>query len=600
MRLISYVKARYEDGSFTGVSRFDYELRRVFPEMLSVTKLPDDLSPQRDLVITDNHLSVNVPEDVKTIVVHHGCARTHYERDPQWRTPETQEIVEKQRLMLSLRNRVFVAPSLWVAEQFDEQNFGRSLYIPHHVDTFGPARAKQRPSGRPVVIGDWRNYNKGDGVVGKVAGKLKNLEFRKLNFPPDQEAREKFYLDADLYLCLSLSEGAPYAVADAEACSLRIVTTDVGFVRELKGATVIPWGKRDDPDVVVYHIKKALEKARTAPSFFERGFGEWASAWRNLVDSVWVYGKAPQQNQAPLLPAEPRAGKVEAKSVAVSLAGGIGNSIFNLPLLKALKTLGKEVVAYVGTDSPTEELWRNCIYIDKVVTEIGKLPKVDQRISGPWCAEGFKPDIRVKWEDPKIHNKSEWDLILGLASKFGWTGGRPDVSDWFRGLDAGAIKKDVDVMIVPGCKPEKLWERKRYPYIVQVAKQLFDIGLRVAWVGQESDRPEDAELPGEECFGTYELKELPGLFARARVVLGTDSGPTQLAASLGIPTVMLFTATSPIKGDPVGSRVRKLYRSLECSPCQSTQRWRKCDDWICREIDPQSVFFATMKMLDRT
>src|SRR5262245_50181701 len=88
--LISFVPARFEDGAWSGVPRFDRELRRVFPELISLRvgarsraclallahRRPDTL------VITCNEASLLVPESLRTIVVHHGCAQTHFDRDP--------------------------------------------------------------------------------------------------------------------------------------------------------------------------------------------------------------------------------------------------------------------------------------------------------------------------------------------------------------------------------------------------------------------------------------------------------------------------------------------------------------------------------------
>jgi len=92
-RLISLVPQRFEDGGFTGVPRFDWELRRALPEIESInTKLrsrawlrwlawrePDAI------VITGNETSLMVPETLRTVVLHHGSAQTHFDRDPGWR-----------------------------------------------------------------------------------------------------------------------------------------------------------------------------------------------------------------------------------------------------------------------------------------------------------------------------------------------------------------------------------------------------------------------------------------------------------------------------------------------------------------------------------
>jgi ADP-heptose:LPS heptosyltransferase len=51
------------------------------------------------------------------------------------------------------------------------------------------------------------------------------------------------------------------------------------------------------------------------------------------------------------------------------------------------------------------------------------------------------------------------------------------------------------------------------------------------------------------------LDDLAGLLSTARVFVGADTGPTHLAAQLGVPTLALFGPTSPAVWSPVGPRV---------------------------------------------
>ncbi len=51
------------------------------------------------------------------------------------------------------------------------------------------------------------------------------------------------------------------------------------------------------------------------------------------------------------------------------------------------------------------------------------------------------------------------------------------------------------------------------------------------------------------------LLELARLLAGATVVVGGDTGPTHIAASLGVPTLAIFTATDWRRNAPLGARV---------------------------------------------
>lgn len=588
MRIWSYVGARYEDGAWTGVPRFDHDLRKVFPDMQSVTTLPKDLDPGEDLVITDNHLSVDVPDNVKTIVVHHGCALTHWERDSGWRGPQTAELVRKQEEMFRRPNRIFVAPSEWVRREFIRhyklpENY--ATVIPHHVKPFGPIPARSDRS-RPVVIGDWRTQNKGSLLIKRIQEAAPDFEFRQLKCTP--ETRQQFYLDGDIYLCLSLSEGAPYAVADAEACGMRIVSSNVGYCHEFGsvGLSWMNWEQMSDLDVVKLHLSKARKMGRDPHNFFQRyTFLDWRNRWDGLVSRT-------------MLEVPPSRQMMKRKTVAVSLGGGIGNSLFNLPLLRALDEMDVTVIGYVSTDAPTAELWRRCKYLDQVVEAPAPPPKAEYYVAGPCSSPSFDQATprRYKYSDEQNYRTPEWALNLRAAQDLGWDGSEKEsVSEWCRGLET---KKVYDVGIVPGCKPG-IWERKRYPKMHEVAQQLLALGLKVAVFGTEQDRP-SPEIPGDDLIAKYDISELPEALASCKVLLATDNGIGHLGASLGIPTVMIFTATSPMKGRmvPAGSRNRVVHRLLECQPCQSSARWQSCSNWICREIPPETIVRETVELFE--
>ncbi len=601
----SFLARRFEDGATSGVPRFDREIRKAIPGLRSVTHVPTDLAPD-DVVIADNHMSMQIPEVVRTIVVHHGSAKTHADRDPSWRTPGNLSMVGLQKDMFLKKNRAWVAPSAWVKRQFIEHyklSPDYAYVIPHSVPMFGPVVKRNRR--RPVVIGDWRDSNKGAAIYKVLSEKFPCFEFRPLSFTTLDE-KKKAYLDADLYLCLSASEGAPYSVADAEACELPIVTTNVGWCEEFEGATVFPFEERVNAEFVGELIRGALERGRTTSSFFAKWTEDhWLATWEAFVTAVERAPRAPII-KIPSLDAQPRQRRVEevkppavevkpaVRKATVGLSGGIGNAIFNLPLLKALKELGYNVTGYVETDYPSADLWRRCVYLDEVVEVPDPIPTSGILLSGPWAPRMIAASprtLRYLYRGP-LFDMPEWKVILQAAVDLGWSGDKPDVSDWCRDLDR---TPKWDVGIVTGCKPSVLWERKKYPNMATVAKQLIDLGLKVCVLGTKRD----PEVPGEDLRGTTSLEGLPDLLASCRVVLGTDSGVAQLAASLGVHTALIYTATSMVKGDTVGLNATKISKGVECSPCQSTERWNLCKNWICQDIPDWMVIDEVKALLEK-
>jgi hypothetical protein len=267
-----------------------------------------------------------------------------------------------------------------------------------------------------------------------------------------------------------------------------------------------------------------------------------------------------------------------------------------LPAIKAMKSLGHKVLLYVQTDFPTSDLWRRCVYADEV-HEIEDLIVDAPIVCGQWIPAAWRNraelrSITTRYQIMPPYSMPEWRSNLRLAEHLGWRGGNTDVSGWCRRLDRSPR---WDVGIVPGCKGG-VWLRKRWPGLAEVAAHFLRQGKKVAVFGLESDGV--TEIPGEKV-DTTDLRTLPDALAGCRVMVGIDSGVMHLASSLGIPAVMIFTATSHVKGRPVGpARLIVPDADLFCFPCVSTPQWHACADWRCRDHNPETAIRAAEEMLE--
>ena len=295
MRLFHLLQS-HDTSKPTGVPRFSGYFKQAFPDVVNIT--PASLSgvdwQRGDICVADNHYSLMVPERVPCIVVHHGCAEYHYKVDESWRNSMTNQLVTGQRLMLHKANRLYVAPSKWVYDRFAE--FAPSWYaknavvVPHYVPLIhGNEKAKSNV--RPRVIGDWRNPNKGSEVWREIQRACADeFEFCPLQgFDGDDcnTQREDDYRRANVYICLSLSEGAPYSVADAEAASLPIVSTHCGNVHEFEPVVITQHEREEQPEAIAELIRYALEKGRQKDSFYKDfTFTAWQQAWQVVISEV--------------------------------------------------------------------------------------------------------------------------------------------------------------------------------------------------------------------------------------------------------------------------------------------------------------------------
>ena len=145
--------------------------------------------------------------------------------------------------------------------------------------------------------------------------------------------------------------------------------------------------------------------------------------------------------------------------------------------------------------------------------------------------------------------------------------------------------------------PQRRWPRERY---VELCRRLLAEApdLIVAFVGGEAEAAAAAELSAEladprctSVAGELAIAELPALFARAALLLSSDSGPAHFAAHAGLPVVALFGPETPQRYRPLGDTVA-LYAALPCSPCLSprNQRASACRDARCmRAISVDAV-----------
>ncbi len=285
--LYHLVSRTWAQGGRTGVPRFDYYLRKVFPEIVSVNPQTSPRFDEDDVVIADNHLALGVPDCVPCIVVHHGCAPYHYRVDPVWQNRETLRMSEDQKAVLSRPRTIFVAPSAWVASVFREiappTYPERTFFIPHWVPEIPVAcgREDALKVRRPIVIGDWRTENKGSAIWPILARAIPKFEFRVLEYDPDsEEARHRAYQSADVYLCLSLSEGCPYSVLDAEAARIPIVTTLTGCALDVPACIL---QDRNDVEEIRRCLDAALDFS-PRPRLYT--FEMWAGAWRQVLGKI--------------------------------------------------------------------------------------------------------------------------------------------------------------------------------------------------------------------------------------------------------------------------------------------------------------------------
>jgi heptosyltransferase-1 len=113
-------------------------------------------------------------------------------------------------------------------------------------------------------------------------------------------------------------------------------------------------------------------------------------------------------------------------------------------------------------------------------------------------------------------------------------------------------------VVLPGAgQPEKILPPST---LAEIAQHLVALNhsVVVAWGPSERDRAEEVVTlggSGVHLAPPTNLLELTSLLGSARIVVGGDTGPVHLAASLDVPTLAVFLTTDPTRNGPMGAQV---------------------------------------------
>ena len=278
--LIHYCCGSYYQNNFGGVACYDHQLSKAFQHReffegpAEKEKMIEFLKDCEDpIVITDNHLSCDIPNQYKTFIVHHGVAMTHAIREPSWDLYWKNLCCSGQNRMLYYRNpknTEFISTSKFCTDEFinhygeEYKKFTRHSIL--HASEFDESKTKITWNNSPVVLGNWSTDNKGKSLIEFIQNKTTLFEFNNLNVYPQGNIRDfidkkqDMYLNSDIFLQLSLSEGNSYATLDAMLCGIPVVASNVGlFYKDVPEDCFVKvdWQKNDDIDYVLEKLEYA-------------------------------------------------------------------------------------------------------------------------------------------------------------------------------------------------------------------------------------------------------------------------------------------------------------------------------------------------------
>jgi ADP-heptose:LPS heptosyltransferase len=127
------------------------------------------------------------------------------------------------------------------------------------------------------------------------------------------------------------------------------------------------------------------------------------------------------------------------------------------------------------------------------------------------------------------------------------------------------------VCIHPGARAAaRRWPAERF---ATVADGLAAAGLPVVLTGTEaaltSAVAQAMIAPCIDLAGRTSLGAMAALISRARLLVCNDTGVSHIAAALRVPSVVIYTASSPQRWAPANQvRHRRVFVEVECRPCE--------------------------------
>lgn len=166
--------------------------------------------------------------------------------------------------------------------------------------------------------------------------------------------------------------------------------------------------------------------------------------------------------------------------------------------------------------------------------------------------------------------------------------------------DAHLTKGYAVINSAASCRA-RLWPAARFGRVARFLGEQHDLPCVVSWAG-----PAEAALAqrivaksGGHAMLAPEtsLAELAALERRARLMIGSDTGPLHLAAAVGTPCVGLYGPTQAARSGPYGPQ----HVTVESqTPSATHGRRRRHDDSAMRQITVEAVCAACDQMLRRS
>ena len=274
-------------------------------------------------------------------------------------------------------------------------------------------------------------------------------------------------------------------------------------------------------------------------------------------------------------------------NACVLTGDGYGNQIMATPVVAALASMGWTVDMLITHGPPgADGLFAGWDAVRAVHTGSVHGAKYDLCYVTRWGKGAMHPPAaRVVSTVHDLAEIHETELnIVPAREHLGYAGDTPPCH-----VETDTPTEGGYIVLAPGHGGDRgYWARKAWPHWAELGRLAIRAGRRVLVLGARDDSADWTRGYDSRC-GTQSIRAAATIIRGAAGVIACDNGLAHIAAALGVPTVVLFGATTEVKKRPLGARV--VTAGVDCRPCQHTDRWAGCSDWRCMaDIRPGDVW----------
>jgi ADP-heptose:LPS heptosyltransferase len=342
-------------------------------------------------------------------------------------------------------------------------------------------------------------------------------------------------------------------------------------------------------------------------------------------------------------------GTMEFKKICVIHLNQIGDLVFSLPLLKALRENSPGATIHSVLRPYLHDLLAPSPYVDQLIPRKGGwvdglklLGQIRQNrydlvislsnsieclmltnLSGARVKAGFEHppwDWGLHIKD-KIEGHHSWFNNLKLLRRLNVDVSQEDYVGLLvlpepaePGKKSGAAwtrPREKYVVIAAGTSARrkvKAWEERKFGELIVLLKEKY--GLDPVLVGSEGDqevhrqvidmiKEADRDKKVEQVFdlsGKISLLDLCYILKDASLFVGVDSGLMHLASALDIPVVGIFGPTDPFYVGPLNTKsVAVREEGMDCMPCYL----KGCEERAClKKLEVEKVFRSCEQVLN--